>query len=205
MIAIDDLQTNPEGARPAVFLDRDGVLIANVFYEDSGLWEAPRTADRCVLYPWTSDALLLLQNAGYSLIVISNQPNAALGKSTTDELAEVHEGMEGALRKQGVVLTASYYCFHHPRARDPSLRSCDCRKPSPRMVFDAAAEHGIDLRRSWMIGDRDTDIECGKKAKVRTIKVAPDHPPSLKGEEYPPNVDARNLLEATRLILNPIG
>ncbi|SEF52445.1 D-glycero-D-manno-heptose 1,7-bisphosphate phosphatase [Bryocella elongata] len=190
--------------RPAVFLDRDGVLVANVFYADSNLWEAPRTPDRCGVYPWVPEALRMLRDAGYALIVISNQPNLALGKSTRAELDHTHQVLVHTLEKQGIDLTASYYCYHHPRAQDASMRICVCRKPSPQMVRDAASAHGIDLSSSWMIGDRDTDIECGCRAGVRTIRVSPDHSADKEAEvaRFPPDLRAKNLLAAAQLILN---
>jgi D-glycero-D-manno-heptose 1,7-bisphosphate phosphatase len=110
--------------------------------------------------------------------------------------------MEHELRDAGVTLSASFYCFHHPNADAPSMRACHCRKPSPKMVLDAATEHGIDLRRSWMIGDRDSDIECGQRAGVRTIKVAPDHPQKQSGQQHIiADAEAINLLEAAHSIL----
>lgn len=188
--------------RPAVFLDRDGVLVANVFYEDSGLWEAPRTPDRCVVYPWVAEALRLFRDAGYELIVVSNQPNAALGKSTREEMEETHQAMVQALSEQGVALTGSYYCLHHPRALDAAFSVCSCRKPSPQMVLDAAAAHAIDLARSWIVGDRSSDIECGRRAGLRTLRIAPDHPVAARElEAIEPDDHAENLLEAAHRIL----
>ena len=118
--------------RRAVFLDRDGVLNANVFYGDTCAWEAPRRVEDFRLLPGVPDGLKSLRAAGFALVLVSNQPNEALGKSTRAELREVHEAMASEFDRHGIRFLEYCYCPHHPRAVKPELGGlCRCRKPSP--------------------------------------------------------------------------
>jgi len=156
----------------AVFLDRDGVLNANVFYRDTGAWEAPRCLEDFRLLPGVVDALQELQAAGFALVLVSNQPNEALGKSSRAELREIHEAMESEFDRHGIRFLEYCYCPHHPRALASELGGlCRCRKPSPYWLYRAASHYGIDLWASWMIGDRATDTACGTAAGVRSIRI----------------------------------
>jgi D-glycero-D-manno-heptose 1,7-bisphosphate phosphatase len=114
-----------------------------------------------------ADALHRLRAAGYLLILVSNQPNAAKGKCTGEELDRVHAKVTELLRAEGISLDSHYLCFHHPDYTGP----CHCRKPSPHFLFEAAARFGIDLKQSWMIGDRASDIACGRAAGTATIWI----------------------------------
>ena len=157
----------------AVFLDRDGVLNANVFYRDTGAWEAPRRVEDFRLLPGVVPALKDLQGAGFVLVLVSNQPNEALGKSTRMELRAIHEAMAVSFERHGIRFLDYCYCPHHPKAVVPELGGvCRCRKPSPYWLFRAASRYGIDLRMSWMVGDRATDTACGAAAGVRSIRVS---------------------------------
>jgi D-glycero-D-manno-heptose 1,7-bisphosphate phosphatase len=181
----------------AVFLDRDGVLNRNVFYADTGAWESPRTPASVELTCGIGPALGSLRAAGYLLIVVSNQPNAAKGKCTRESLDQVHAQVVSLLAAEDVHLDAHYLCLHHPEHTGP----CNCRKPSPFFLLEAAAEYGIDLTRSWMIGDRASDIECGRAAGTRTAWIHRD-----EGTEAPvegrPDVVAGSVPQAIlRLLL----
>lgn len=156
----------------AVFLDRDGVLNANVFYRDTGAWEAPRRVEDFHLLAGVAPALKSLRAAGFVLVLVSNQPNEALGKSTRAELREVHEAMASEFERHGIRFLEYCYCPHHPRALVAELGGiCRCRKPSPYWLFRAGSRYGIDLWASWMIGDRATDTACGAAAGVRSIRI----------------------------------
>jgi D-glycero-D-manno-heptose 1,7-bisphosphate phosphatase len=157
---------SPSMAR-AVFLDRDGVLNRNVFYADTQAWESPRTADQVRLTDGIANALHQLRAAGYLLILVSNQPNAAKGKCTREELDRVHARVTALLLSEGISLDAHFLCFHHPDFTGP----CPCRKPSPYFLFQAAAQFQIDLKQCWMIGDRASDVACGRTAGTATIWV----------------------------------
>jgi D-glycero-D-manno-heptose 1,7-bisphosphate phosphatase len=158
--------------RKAVFLDRDGVINANVFYADTGEVEAPRTVADFTILPGALDAMKRLQDAGYILFVVSNQPNQAKRKATAADHVAIQRKLTAALDAAGITVTDFLYCFHHPKGVEPALSGpCDCRKPSPYFLNLARDAHGLDMAQSWMVGDRETDIRCGQSAGVRTIYV----------------------------------
>jgi D-glycero-D-manno-heptose 1,7-bisphosphate phosphatase len=186
-------------ARRAVFLDRDGVLNANVFYRDTGAWEAPRRVGDFRLLPGVLTALMDLRNAGFALVLVSNQPNEALGKSTGAELREIHNAMAIHFERHGIRFLDYCYCPHHPRAVVPELGGmCRCRKPSPYWLYRAATRYGIDLWASWMVGDRATDSACGAAAGVRSIRVG-----NVTGRDRHAVWHAEDLAAAVRLVLQP--
>lgn len=159
--------------RKAVFLDRDGVINTNVFYADTGEVEAPRQADEFTILPGALEAIQRLQAAGYLLFVVSNQPNQAKRKATAADHDAIQAKLAAALEAADIKIMDFFYCFHHPKGVEPSLSGpCDCRKPSPYFLNQARDAHGLDMGQSWMVGDRDTDIACGRAAGVRTIFVA---------------------------------
>jgi len=187
----------------AVFLDRDGTINRNQYYPDSGEFEGPRSADDFELYPWAIPALTALKQAGYCLLIVSNQPNFAKGKSTLASLAEIQRKLHVELKHSDIDLLDCYYCYHHPKSQVPGYSECDCRKPSPKFIFDAAKQYAIDLNRSWMVGDRSTDVECGNRAGLRTIRIEPDHPAADPRSNWPKaDYYACDLLAASRIILN---
>jgi len=139
----------------ALFLDRDGTII-----EDRGYIRDPADV---VLLPGAAEALRALEAAGWTLIVISNQSGVGRGFVAPAEMDAVQVRFAEVMRAAGVRITASYLCPHHPD------EDCGCRKPGVLHLEEAAREHGIDLRRSWMVGDRESYILCGKNAGCRTI------------------------------------
>jgi len=152
----------------AVFLDRDGTLNRNVWNPKTQAYESPLAPERMELLPGVVPALKLLRDAGYLLVLVSNQPNAAKGKATMQTLDAIHTRLEALLREQSLFLDAAYYCFHHPEFTGP----CLCRKPSPYFLFQARDRLGVQLDASWMIGDRITDVHCGLAAGVKTVFVS---------------------------------
>lgn len=150
--------------RPAVFLDRDGTL--NV---ERDLVRSPQDL---TLHQGAGAALRTLQEEGYALIVVTNQSAIARGTMSEQELAEVHSCLRELLASDGVSLDDIIHCPHHPTEGEPPLKSsCDCRKPGPGMINEAARKHGLDLKRSWMIGDNITDIEAAERAGIRSLLV----------------------------------
>ncbi len=189
------------GARGAVFLDRDGVITANVFYEDTSSWEAPRTARDFRLLPTAVEAMKLLQAAGYPLFLVSNQPNQAKKKASRADHEEIHARLTAALQSAGVEFVEAFYCFHHPVGTDPALVGiCECRKPSPFFLSSAQRRHGLDLSKSWMVGDRETDIACGHAAGARAVLIAPEAAaaPATAADHIAPDLlmAARHILAA---------
>jgi D-glycero-D-manno-heptose 1,7-bisphosphate phosphatase len=160
-------------SRPAVFLDRDGVLVEEIFYPETGEKEAPLRPEDVKLIPGAAIAARRLAAAGYALIVVSNQAAFAKGKTTLRSLWLAHERFVALLGADGVALDGTYYAYGHPQGVMPHFSgpSLD-RKPGPYHLFIAAAQHDLDLGRSWMIGDRQTDIDCALAAGVRPILIA---------------------------------
>jgi D-glycero-D-manno-heptose 1,7-bisphosphate phosphatase len=183
----------------AVFLDRDGVINANVFYADTGEVEAPRTAADFRILPGVLQAMKRLQAAGYLLFLVSNQPNQAKQKATRADHDAIQARLTAALDEGGIRVEQFFYCFHHPKGVEPALAGpCDCRKPSPHFLNQARDIHGLDMARSWMVGDRDSDVACGRAAGTRTIRIAEVTDPSA-------DFTAPDLPTAARLLRDAAG
>jgi D-glycero-D-manno-heptose 1,7-bisphosphate phosphatase len=141
----------------AIFLDKDGTLIDDVPYNvDPSAMTLARGA---------AAGVRRLSRLGYRLLVVSNQPGVALGRFDAGALVAVEQRLTRLLQEQGARLAGFYYCPHAPDG------GCACRKPRPGMLMRAAADHGIDLAASWMIGDILNDVEAGARAGCRTILV----------------------------------
>ncbi len=154
----------PGGRRRAVFLDRDGVLIADV--------DHLRSVEQIRILPRVPQALARLRAAGWTLVIATNQSVVARGWITEARLGEIHRALLDQLRARGAEIDAVYYCPHHPDgAVDPYRRACDCRKPSPGMLLRAAGEHHLDLAASVVVGDAPSDIEAGRRAGCRTVLI----------------------------------
>ena len=152
------------GVRPAVFLDRDGTLNVDVGYLHA--------LEDLELFPWTTDALRLLKRAGYLLVVISNQSGLALGKIEEGFVEEAHDEIQQRLARADATIDGFYFCPHDPAGVLDHLRcDCECRKPRPGMIHQAARDLGIDLARSWTIGDKWLDVDVGLTAGTRAILV----------------------------------
>jgi len=156
--------TQHDATTAAVFLDKDGTLVHDVPYNvDPALIR---------LTPGAVEALGLLHAAGYRLIIVSNQSGVARGRFPETALAAVEERLRALLAQRGVPLTGFYYCPHHPDGSVAAYAvACSCRKPAPGMLIRAAREHGIDLSRSWMVGDILNDVEAGHRAGCRSILI----------------------------------
>ncbi len=170
--------------KPAVFLDRDGVLIADVH-----LLTRP---EQVVIPPGVPAALQALGKAGFKLVVVSNQPVVARGLASEADVRTVHAHIEALLQSAGAPLLAGvYFCPHHPNATLPAYRVvCDCRKPKAGLFQRAAAELAIDLGASFAVGDRITDIIAGARAGCRTVLVQ-------TGKHLEPPIETSEALDLT--------
>jgi len=176
----------------AVFLDRDGVLIADVDHLTS--------ANQIRVLPRVPEALRRLHAAGWRLIIATNQSVVARGLITEANLQEIHRVLQADLRARGAEIDAVYYCPHHPEgAVAPYRRSCDCRKPSSGMLVRAAREWGLDLARSVIVGDALSDIEAGRRAGCRTVLIRGGE--TGKTEGVSPDYVARDLWDGVGWIL----
>ena len=186
--------------RPAVFIDRDGTISDEVGYVNH--------PSRFRLLEHSTEALRLLNEAGWLAILVTNQAGVARGYFSEAMVQEVHANLSAVLEKEGARLDAIYYCAHHPSVGEPPYRlDCDCRKPRPGLINRAAVEWKVDLANSWMVGDRFSDVELARNAGVHSALVLTgygrgewEHQRSSWTME--PEIVADNLLEAVKLILS---
>jgi len=179
----------------AVFLDKDGTLIPDIFYNSN--------VEKITLCDGVVEGLTQLANNGYDLFVISNQPGIAYGYFNEEALMHVREKINSLLKIFGISLSGFYYCPHHPLGRiEPFNRTCNCRKPSPGLIFQAAKENGIDLKKSWMVGDILHDVEAGNRSGCRTVLIDNGNETEWKpGIFRNPEFKAGNMKEAAEYIL----
>ncbi|MBK8553763.1 MAG: HAD-IIIA family hydrolase [Ignavibacteria bacterium] len=148
----------------AVFLDRDGVINRMIFNNERKEYEPPFKKEDLELYDGIIESLKKLQNNGFILFVISNQPDYAKGKASLESLAEVQDELQKIFIKNGIRFSEYYYCYHHPDGTVPEYSvKCECRKPGNYFVKKAITGYDINKDDSWLIGDRDKDVECGIK------------------------------------------
>lgn len=156
----------------AVFLDRDGVINELVYYEEHGIVDAPFTPSQVKVLPGVPEALEELKKLGYKLVIVSNQPGIAKGFFSEAVFKQITQAMHTQMNGSGKLIDGEYYCLHHPQAKVDKYRSdCQCRKPKPGAIIQAAAELDLDLKSSWMLGDGITDIQAGAAAGCRTILI----------------------------------
>jgi D-glycero-D-manno-heptose 1,7-bisphosphate phosphatase len=181
--------------KKAVFIDKDGTLIEDVPYNCN--------VARMRLMPGASAGLRVLHDAGYALIVISNQAGVALGHFPEESLKAVETYLQRLLADAGVPLDGFYYCPHHPEgAIGRYAVSCVCRKPEPGLILQAAREHGIDPNRSWMVGDILHDVEAGRRAGCRTVLIHNGHETEWQLSPLRwPHYLAENMIQASQCIL----
>ena len=156
----------------AVFLDRDGVINEPVYNRKTGELEPPHDIKDLKLYDWTIESLKRFQNMDYLMFVVSNQPDYAKGKTTLENLKNVHNELIKIFERNGIMFREYFYCYHHPEGIIPEYSiKCDCRKPSNANVMRAIKNYNININLSWFIGDRDSDIICGKDSGLKTIFI----------------------------------
>ena len=149
---------------PAVFLDRDGTLLEEANYLDR--------LERLVFFPYSVDAVRLLNRGGYAVVIVTNQSGVGRGMYGEDFVHETHDVIAARLRAGGARVDGFYYCPHHPDATVPTYRkACECRKPAPGMLLRAAADLNLDLSRSFAVGDKWTDVAVGQTTGVPGILV----------------------------------
>jgi D-glycero-D-manno-heptose 1,7-bisphosphate phosphatase len=186
----------------AVFLDRDGTINEEVGYLDS--------LDKLKIIPCAYEAIRLINESGMKAVVISNQAGVARGLLTEEFVKKTNNHLQSILREQGVCINNFYYCPHHPtEGEEPYRQVCDCRKPAPGMLLSAARDLKIDLKLSYMVGDRLLDMEAAKKAGVKGILVKTGYGKDLLQDDGPdkatpdnkPDFIAADILEAVKWIL----
>lgn len=179
--------------RPAIFLDRDGTLNVEKHYL--------RSPEEVQLIAGVPEALIALRAAGYTLIIITNQSGVARGYFSTETLEEIHVRLRAALSAEGAAVDGIYVCPHHPDD------GCTCRKPGSALYLRAAQEHNLDLSRSLMIGDKDTDLLAAKNLGMPSILVRTGYGPEqlaavARWRDYAPSYIAADLPDAVRWLLS---
>ena len=179
----------------AVFLDRDGTIIEHIDY----VYDCSQVK----FIPRASEAIRLLNESGFKVIIITNQPGVARGYFTEETVREINKYIQECLAKQGARIDEAYYCPHHTEGIiEEYVKECDCRKPKPGMIERAVREVGIDLECSFVIGDRNIDVEAGDRAGCKTILLTGKDPLNNE-EEIAPIADyvAPDLYEAVEWLL----
>ena len=186
------LNHSEAGHAPAVFLDKDGTVVENVPYNVDPA--------RLRFTPFAVEGLQRLADAGYRLVMITNQPGVGLGLFDEPALTRLQEALTERLAAHGIPLDGFYACTHAP-SLDPSRPACACRKPAPGLLHRAADELGLDLSRSWMVGDILDDVEAGRRAGCRTVMLDVGNETVWRTSELrAPHHTATDLLAAARYI-----
>jgi D-glycero-D-manno-heptose 1,7-bisphosphate phosphatase len=181
----------------AVFLDRDGTIIEDAGYLDR--------LDRVEIFPWSVDAIRLLNRAGFTVVVVSNQAGVARGLFDESVVGEVHRHLDARMAAGRARIDAYYYCPHHPEGTLAAYRQlCECRKPRPGMIRAAERDLGVDAARSFVVGDRWLDVEMGRSVGASTVLVRTGY--GAREEQRPrpglaSDAVADNLIEAVAWIL----
>jgi D-glycero-D-manno-heptose 1,7-bisphosphate phosphatase len=183
--------------RPAVFIDRDGTISEEVGYVNH--------PSRFRVFPYSAEAIRILNNNDWLAIVITNQAGVARGYFSEDMIGNVHDQLKRDL--ETAQLDAIYYCAHHPSVGEPPYRfDCDCRKPKTGLIDRAVKDFEIDVGASWMVGDRYGDVELARNAGLYSAFVLSGYG---RGEweyqrqawKHEPDVVCENLLEAVKTIV----
>lgn len=178
--------------KPSVFLDRDGVIVREIGFITR--------VDQVELLPGAAEGMAALRKAGFALVVATNQSAIARGLLTEATLKDIHAEIAHRLKAAHpeAAWDALYRCPHHP-TEGPAPQVCECRKPKPGMLLQAAADLGLDLARSWMVGDSERDVGAGRAAGCRTIALPGADGAFAQGADR----QASSLLEAAALLAAP--
>jgi D-glycero-D-manno-heptose 1,7-bisphosphate phosphatase len=188
-------------ARPAVFLDRDGTINEDVGY----LTDLAELR----IYSYATDAIRLLRRAGFAIVVVTNQGGIARGVLTRELVERTHRRMADHLARAGALVDAWHYCPHHPESVVPGLATpCPCRKPGTAMPREAAERLGLDLPRSWVIGDHWRDVQMGHAVGARAVLLRTGHgrdQEAARPEGQRVDAICDNLIAATAFVLGAAG
>jgi D-glycero-D-manno-heptose 1,7-bisphosphate phosphatase len=189
----------------AAFLDRDGVINELLYYQEAGIIDSPFTLDQFHILPGVGRAIRRLNDSGFLVIVVSNQPGVAKNHFTMDALGRMNDKMINELKADGAHIDKVYYCVHHPEGINPVYRTvCDCRKPEPGMLFQAILEFSLNPAECYMVGDNLTDIQAGHRAGCRSVLIGKQKCELCKlmdELDVHPDAIANNLPEAVDIIL----
>jgi D,D-heptose 1,7-bisphosphate phosphatase len=154
----------------AVFLDRDGVINELIYYRDMGMVDSPFTVKQFRLLPGAGKAINIINKLNFKAIIVSNQPGVARDHFNEETLALMDIKMKQQLAMSNAFLDGIYYCFHDSKGRNKKYRKvCNCRKPKPGLLIKASKDFGIDLSKSYIVGDELADIQAGKSVGCKVI------------------------------------
>jgi len=191
------MHVEPIKYTPAVFLDRDGTINEDVGYlRDTG---------QLTLIPGAVQAIQILNNCGFKVVVVTNQSGVARGYFREEFIGQIHDHLRAVLQRESAIIDAFYYCPHHPTEGLPPYRKiCSCRKPETGMLIQATHDLHLDLSHSYMVGDKIQDIQAGKKAGVKTILVKTGYGCFIKEEDIISDYVAQDIFSAAQWIANSI-
>lgn len=173
--------------KKAVFLDRDGTIIRDMVYLNDPA--------KIEIFPESYEAIRLLNSHEYLIIVATNQSGVARGIVKESILKEINQIIADELKKKNAIIHDTYYA---PDAVDSGSFN---RKPNPGMLLEAAQKYNIDLKQSWMVGDRMTDVEAGLRAGCKSILLQNPNTPPIDASFAPPQIIAKDLLDAAQMIV----
>ncbi|MBX7043525.1 MAG: HAD-IIIA family hydrolase [Ignavibacteria bacterium] len=186
--------------RKAVFLDRDGTLNKLVYDGQRSESHPPFFPEDLILLEGAEEALHRLISEGYLLFVITNQPDHAKGKTALENIKAVEDNFKLIMKRKGVALAGYYACYHHPEGVETEYAiKCGCRKPGTLFVDKAVNEFDIDRGASWFVGDRVSDVECGRRSGMRTVLLTGGQDEHLS-QSVNATVTAQSLSIAAELI-----
>lgn len=197
------MKTNDKRKRPAVFMDRDGTINEQMGYINH--------LSRFHILPGVPEAIKLLNDNDYLVIIVTNQSGVARGYYPFSLIEEIHTYMRESLKKEGAKIDAVFFCPHYPRGKvEEYARECDCRKPKTGMIRKARESFDIDMSRSYMIGDHFTDLEMARNCGLKSIMVKTGYGLGevdyiLPRLDHKPVYVADDLLDAVRWIIGQTG
>ncbi|MES1048991.1 HAD family hydrolase [Bacillus thuringiensis] len=187
--------------KKAIFLDRDGVINKMWNNTEHGIIDSPLNINQFEFFPRVFEAVRMLNKQGFLIVVVSNQPVVAKGKTTPMLLEEITKYMLNTFLEQGCRIDDVYYCLHHPNAIVEKYKvHCSCRKPKPGLILKACKNLDIDPSQSYMIGDGITDVEAGKLAGCKTIWIGNWKCDICQISKVKPDFVAKDLYEASKII-----
>ncbi len=189
-------------SQKAIFLDRDGVINYPVLNPSTGNYEAPFKAEDLKLFSFTIDSLKELQNLKFKLFIVTNQPDYAKGKTTIENINSVRDSLLSIFKANNISITEYFACLHHPNGIVPEYTmKCECRKPGNLFLKQAVQKYNLNPKKSWMLGDRDSDIQCGQSVHAKTILIYNEHSINEKNAgKSTPDFNAKDLKSAVEII-----
>ncbi|MGL5349153.1 MAG: D-glycero-beta-D-manno-heptose 1,7-bisphosphate 7-phosphatase [Cetobacterium sp.] len=179
--------------RKVIFLDRDGTINVEKSYLHK--WEDFEFEKNVI------DGLKELKKMGYEFIVVTNQSGIARGYYSEDDLKALNNEMVKELKKHDIDILECYYCPHHPeKGLDQYKKNCDCRKPNPGMLLEGIKKYNVDIENSFMIGDKKTDLEAGKKAGLKSILILTGYGKNIEDDVKKEYLIGKDLLDISKII-----